>query len=213
MPLILRLGQRMRTFPDGVTRTVLSATGTSQTESDMLTAQDLSSNLRDKSNSETLARQAAKGAQDAGNDVEFISLKGKTLNFCKECLVCQKTKKCVIKDDAAEIANKIGNADVLIFANPIYYYELCGQLKTLLDRCNPLYASDYRFRDVYMITTSTEDSEEVSDTAENGLQGWIDCFENARLVSILSGGGLSDPADAESSDIFLKAAYELGKSV
>lgn len=173
----------------------------------------ISSSLRDKSNSETLARQMAKGAQDAGNDVEFISLKGKTIHFCKECLVCQNTNKYVIKDDAAGIAEKIGNADVLIFANLIYYYELCGQLKTLLDHCNPLYTSNYKFRDVYMITTSAEDSEDVSDTAESGLQGWIDCFEHTRLVSILSGGGLSDPADAESSKVFLKAAYELGKGI
>ena len=37
-----------------------------------------------------LAKQAAKGAQDAGHDVEFITLKDKTLNFCKGCLACQK---------------------------------------------------------------------------------------------------------------------------
>ncbi len=173
----------------------------------------ISSSLRNKSNSETLARQAAKGAQDAGHEVEFITLKDKTLNFCKGCLVCQKTMQCVIKDDVAKIAQKIGKADVLIFANPIYYYELCGQLKTLLDRCNPLYPSDYRFREVYLITTSIEDTEEVSDTAAGGMQGWVDCFPKAKLMSVLSGGGLSDPADAEESETFLQAAYELGKNV
>ena len=173
----------------------------------------ISSSLRSRSNSECLAREAARGAQDAGNNVEFISLKDKTLNFCKGCLACQKTKKCVIKDDAAQISDKIGKADVLIFANPIYYYELCGQLKTLLDRCNPLYVSDYKFRDVYMITTSAEDSDEVADTAESGLQGWIDCFDKAQLVKVLSCGGLSDPADAEANEQYLKAAYDLGKKV
>ncbi len=173
----------------------------------------ISSSLRDRSNSETLAKQAAKGAEDAGHDVEFITLKGKTLNFCKGCLACQKTMKCVIKDDASEICEKVGNADVLIFANPIYYYELCGQLKTLLDRCNPLYPSDYRFRDVYLITASAEDGEEVCHTARGGLQGWVACFEKARLVSVLSGGGLGDPADAEKNGSYMNAAYELGRNV
>ena len=148
-----------------------------------------------------------------GYDVEFISLKDKTLNFCKGCLACQKTMKCVIKDDASEICEKVGNADVLIFANPIYYYELCGQLKTLLDRCNPLYPSDYKFRDVYLITASAEDGEEVADTAESGLQGWIDCFPKVKLVKALSGGGLTAPADAEKNDEYLRSAYELGKNV
>ena len=35
----------------------------------------ISSSLRNNSNSEILAKQAAKGAQDAGHDVEFITLK------------------------------------------------------------------------------------------------------------------------------------------
>ncbi|MBQ3886182.1 MAG: flavodoxin family protein [Ruminococcus sp.] len=173
----------------------------------------ISSSLRNNSNSEILARQAAKGAEDSGHSVEFISLKGKTLNFCKGCLVCQKTMKCVIQDDAAEICEKVGNADVLIFANPIYYYELCGQLKTLLDRCNPLYPTDYRFREVYLITASAEDDDEVYQTAKNGMQGWVDCFEKAKLVKVLSGGGLNDPADAEANESYLKAAYELGKNI
>ena len=121
--------------------------------------------------------------------------------------------KCVISDDASEICGKVGNADVLIFANPIYYYELCGQLKTFLDRCNPLYPSDYKFREVYLITASAEDGDEVYQTAKCGIQGWVDCFEKARLVEVLSGGRLSDPADAENSEAYLKAAYELGKNV
>ena len=173
----------------------------------------ISSSLRNNSNSEMLAKQAAKGAEDAGHDVEFIPLKDKTLNFCKGCLVCQKTMKCVIKDDASEICEKVGNADVLIFANPIYYYELCGQLKTLLDRCNPLYPSDYKFRDVYLITASAEDGNEVYQTAKGGMQGWVDCFEKARLVKVLSGGGLTDPADVKSNQPYLQEAYELGKNV
>lgn len=45
---------------------------------------------------------------------------------------------------------------MLVFATPIYYYEMSGQLKTLLDRLNPLFPSDYAFRDVYMLTAAGE---------------------------------------------------------
>jgi len=41
------------------------------------------------------------------------------------------------------------HADVLVFATPIYYYEMSGILKTMLDRANPLYSSDYQFREIY----------------------------------------------------------------
>lgn len=73
-------------------------------------------------------------------------------------------------------------ADVLVFATPIYYYEMCGQMKTMLDRANPLYGSDYRFRDIYMLSAAAEDEESVPQRAENGLQGWIECFPKARLA-------------------------------
>ena len=42
------------------------------------------------------------------------------------------------------------NAEVIVYATPIYYYEMCGQMKTLLDRLNPLYSADYLFRDIWL---------------------------------------------------------------
>ena len=118
----------------------------------------ISSSLRGGSNSEILAHEAERGAIEAGNVVEFINLKGKDIKFCIGCLACQKTGKCVQKDDMAEMIAKVQNADVLIFATPIYYYEMSGQLKTFLDRCNPLYPQDNKFKDVYLITSSYDDA-------------------------------------------------------
>ena len=63
----------------------------------------ISTSLRAKSNSDILTESLIKGAQDAGHEVEHISLKGKELKFCIGCLVCQKTQKCVLKDDAVWI--------------------------------------------------------------------------------------------------------------
>ena len=97
----------------------------------------ISSSLRRGSNSDALAEAFARGAAEAGNEVEQVSLKGKDLRFCMGCLACQKTQKCVIADDAPAIVEKMYAADAIAFATPIYYYELSGQLKTLLDRSNP----------------------------------------------------------------------------
>ena len=89
----------------------------------------ISSSLRRNGNSEMLADEFIRGAKESGNEVEKITLGGKKINFCIGCLSCQKTGKCVIKDDCAEINEKIHDADVLVFATPIYYYEMSGQLK------------------------------------------------------------------------------------
>ena len=173
----------------------------------------ISTSLRANSNSDLLTERLIAGAKDAGHEVEHVSLKGKELKFCIGCLSCQKTQKCVLNDDAVLIAEKVKNADTLVFATPIYYYEMSGQMKTLLDRLNPLYPSDYRFRRVYMLTTAAEDEAFVPEKAVSGLQGWVDCFEKASLAGTLFCGGISDPGEASGKKDKQDEAYEFGKTL
>ncbi len=172
----------------------------------------ISTSLRPTSNSDALAREFARGAVVAGHSVEVVSLRGKKIEFCRGCFACQKTQKCVIKDDAPDIVAKMHNADVIAFATPIYYYEMCGQMKTLLDRANPLYPSDYKFRNIYLLTTAAEDEPQVPQRAVSGLTGWIDCFERARLAGTVFAGGVNDMGEIEGHKA-LSEAYELGKTV
>ena len=108
----------------------------------------ISTSLRPGSNSNALAEQFAKGAEAAGHQVELISLRGKEIKFCVGCLACQKVGACVFKDDVPAIMESVLNSDVVCWATPIYYYEMSGQMKTLIDRMNAMYPKDYKFRDV-----------------------------------------------------------------
>ena len=172
----------------------------------------ISTSLRHGSNSDMLADQFVEGAQSAGNDVEKISLMGKDVKFCRGCLACQKLGRCVIKDDVNDIIAKVLEADVVCWATPIYYYEMSGQMKTLIDRLNALYPLDYKFRDVYLLTTAAEDGEETPKRAVAGLTGWIDCFPKSRLAGTHFCGGVNDPRDIVGNNK-LQEAFELGKSV
>lgn len=173
----------------------------------------ISTSLRGGSNSDILAKECEKGAKEAGHDVEYISLKGKDIRFCIGCLACQSKGSCVLKDDVADIMEKVMEAEIIVYATPIYYYEMSGQMKTLLDRLNPLYPTDYKFRDIYMIATAAEDEENTFEKAYNGLQGWVDCFEKATLKGIVTGGGINDAGDAVNHVEIMKKAYELGKGL
>ena len=170
----------------------------------------VSTSPRVNSNSEALAKAFTKGAQEAGHEAELISLRGKTVNFCRGCFVCQEKLRCVICDDADVICQKALNADVLVFATPIYYYEMSGQLKTLLDRLNPLFPSDYAFRDVYLLTSAAEDEEQVPRRAISGVEGWIECFERAKLAGTVFMGGVT-AAGENPAHPALERAYEMGK--
>ena len=172
----------------------------------------ISTSLRPGSNSHALAEQFAEGAKAAGHEVELISLRGKEIKFCTGCLACQKLGACVIKDDVPAIMESVLNADVVCWATPIYYYEMSGQMKTLIDRMNAMYPKDYRFRDVYLLSTATEDEEHVPQRAEMGLTGWIDCYPKSRLAGTLFCGGVTMPRSIE-GNAKLQQAYELGKQV
>lgn len=171
----------------------------------------ISTSLRTQSNSDILARECEKGAIEAGHEVEYVSLKGKILSIV--CLTFIKSGCCILKDDITEIMDKVKKAEVIVYASQIYYYEICDQMKILLGRLNPLYSSDYAFRDIYMIATAAEDEDSTFDKAYNGLQGWVDCFEKATLKGIVMGAGISEASDALNHKDVLKKAYELGRNL
>lgn len=171
----------------------------------------ISTSLRPNSNSEILAKSFFDGAK-VNNDVELISLKNKTINFCKGCLACGKLHKCVIKDDSNEIVEKMANADVIVWATPVYYYSMSGLMKTMIDRANPLYSIDYKFREVYLLATATEDESYTPEGTIKGVQCWIDCFDNVEFKKTLFVGGVTDPSDILNNPK-LKEAYEMGLKV
>lgn len=170
----------------------------------------ISTSLRAGSNSNALAEQFAAGAKEAGHEVEFISLRGKEIKFCIGCLSCQKTGTCVFKDDVLPIMDSVLNADVVCWATPIYYYEMSGQMKTLIDRMNAMYPKDYRFRDIYLLTTAAEDDLNSPKRAEMGLGGWIECFDKSELKGHVFCGGVDGPREID-GHAKLKEAYEMGK--
>ena len=132
------------------------------------------------------------------------------MKFCKGCLACQKTGKCVIKDDIAPLIDTVRNADVLVFASPVYYYSVSGQLKTFLDRMNPIYTLGHDFKEVYLISSAAENEESAVDGSIRDISGWIDCFEGVTLAGVIKGTGATAPGDIRRNSKVMMQAYETG---
>ena len=172
----------------------------------------ISTSLRAGSNTDRLADSLILGAREAGHEVEKISLKGKKIAYCMGCLACQQRGECVIRDDAVGIAQSVLGSDAVVFVTPIYYYEMSGQMKTLIDRMNAMYPLDYQFRDIYLLTTAAEDEESTPKRAESGLTGWIDCYPKSRLAGTLFCGGVNGSRDIDGNPK-LQEAFELGSKI
>ena len=172
----------------------------------------ITASLRPFSNSDTLASSFARGAKEKGHKVETISLKGKRIAFCMGCQYCATHGQCTIGDDARAIAEKVRDADVLCFAAPVYYYGIPGQLKTLLDRLNPLYGAECRFKEVYYLGVVADDAPATPEKSLLAIQGWIDCFPGVELKDSLFVGGVTEAREIEKNPM-LQKAYDLGASI
>ena len=172
----------------------------------------ISTSPRKGGNSDTLAEEFLRGAREAGHEAEKITLYDKTIGFCRGCLTCQTTQRCVIHDDADAIAQKMLTADVIVFATPIYYYGMSGQMKTLLDRANPLYSADYAFREVWLLACAAEEGDEVWKRAAEGLGGWVECFPKAKLAGVVFGGGVTAPGEVRGSEA-MQRALDAGRAL
>ncbi len=172
----------------------------------------VTSSPRKNGNSEILAQKFAEGARTAGNDVQFVAVRDLELKFCVGCMYCQSHDKCVLTDGMNALYESFQNADVLAFATPVYYYAVCGQLKTFLDRLNPLYPRDNKFKDVYLLATAAENEESAMDGAAKDIQGWIDCFEGVRLRGVLRGVGVTEKGEINGT-AFPEKAFAMGKNV
>lgn len=95
----------------------------------------LSGSPRKGGNSDILCDEFARGAQEAGNEVEKIRVASKKIYPCSACYYCRDHGgACVHKDDMAEVLQKMIDSDVLVLASPVYFYSIDAQLKAVIDR-------------------------------------------------------------------------------
>lgn len=91
-----------------------------------------------KGNTEQLLARALEVAREEGAETELVSLAKKQISDCIHCNWCLAKQKeghyCSIKDDMTEFYEPILNADVILFATPVYLGRLSGQLADFIDR-------------------------------------------------------------------------------
>lgn len=95
----------------------------------------LNGSPRRHGNTEIMAAEFQAGAEQAGHDVTLINLADKKIAGCLGCKYCfEHEGTCVQKDDMADILHILDETDLLVFASPIYWFGLTGQIKCAIDR-------------------------------------------------------------------------------
>lgn len=171
----------------------------------------ISGSPRRDGNSETLCKEFEKGAIESGNEVEIIAINSKKIGYCIACDGCQRNGgKCVIKDDMADILEKMIHADVIVMATPVYFYSLYGQMKVFIDRTYARF-KEISNKDFYFIMTAAEGKNEMKRTLEC-FRGFTNCLEGAKEKGIVYGTDAWGKGEIESSPA-MNQAYEYGENI
>ena len=171
----------------------------------------LSSSPRKGGNSDLLCDAFAKGAKAAGNEVEKIRVAEKKIGYCTGCYACRKTGVCVQKDDARAVLDKMMAADVIVLATPVYFYTMCAQLKTLIDRSVVIFPK-LTNKTFYYLTTMAETDAKMLPGTLNALQGFLDCYEGSKLAGKVCATGVYEKGAVKGTK-WESAAEKLGASV
>ncbi len=171
----------------------------------------ISSTPRKEGNSQILCEAFKRGAEEAGHNVELIALSETKINYCVACYGCQETDKCVQRDSMNEILDKVEAADVLVFGTPIYFYDVCGQLKVFIDRLLPRYEK-IQNKEMYLIATCADKRRDALNGTINTIDGFLDCVSNVEMKGIVYGTGLHNSGEARGS-IKERETYEMGLKV
>lgn len=160
-------------------------------------------------NSDTLCNEFVRGATEVGAEVEKIRLKDYTINYCKGCLACMATGKCVQKDDAWAVIEKMTKADIICFATPVYFYNMCAQLKTLLDR-TCAYVPQLADKQFVLLMTAEDRDKDAFDEILTAFNGYFRCLDNAATLAVVRGYGVLRPNEIQDRKQAMQHAYQAG---
>lgn len=173
----------------------------------------LSGSPRKGGNSDILCDEFARGAIDAGNEVEKIRVAEKKLSPCLGCYFCREHGgRCVFNDDMADILQKIIDCDVLVLSSPVYFYSICAQLKIVIDRTVARW-TEIANKDLYYITTAAEEEDDTMDGTLACFHGFAMCIDGYEEKGTLYGRGVTDKGEVRERPELMQIAYEMGLSI
>jgi len=178
----------------------------------------LASSPRKNSNSTILALKAAEGVKAEGGEADVVEighLKIAPCNACDSCLA-KPEAGCVIKDDMQPLYAKIRAAQGIIFATPVYWFNMSAQMKLVIDRAYAIQDKEYfafTGKDVGVILTYG-DVDVFASGGVNALRSFQDicAFAKANLVGTVYGTA-NKAGEVQTNEELLQKAFDLGKKL
>lgn len=165
---------------------------------------------RPKGNTNYLVDQALEEAAKLGVQVEKILVSEYDVKPCLGHDDCASFESCLQRDDAGWIVDRFREADGIILATPVYWYNVSAQMKAFMDRSYFPYKHGRKgkARAVgIVVVANTEGIEDTLHTLNQFADWWFDTTEGRKFVV----GGYADKlGDAREHHTLVEQARELG---
>jgi multimeric flavodoxin WrbA len=105
---------------------------------------------RRRGNTDVLVGEVIAGAREAGATARRVRLAEIDMRPCRGCMRCSDGRCRGHEDDVPDLLSAMQRARALVFATPVYFWNVSGLMKTLWDRMLPLAGLDLTTRPVTM---------------------------------------------------------------
>ena len=157
----------------------------------------LSASPRKGGNTAIMVDTFKEGAESAGNTVEVVDVASLDIHGCRGCGYCFKNGgSCVIDDDMTGVREKLSHADMVVFASPIYWFDITSQLKATIDRMYAFGGCGFNFSKVALLLDSGSDGVyDAAIAAYKAMCGYLK-WESMGIVTI---PGMAEKGDMASN--------------
>lgn len=172
----------------------------------------ISGSPRKGGNTDLLCDAFARGAEEAGGQVEKIFLADYRIDYFSEAdeqRVGNRANEA--EDDVPMLVDKMVRADVIVLASPVYYMNITGQLKTFIDRTFGRYR-EMKDKEFFYLTACADPEESTADWAINAFRGFVMCLPNPTERGMVKAVGMGRKGAVKGSQ-FEEEAYNLGKNI
>lgn len=167
---------------------------------------------RHQGNTDLLADAFAKGAAEAGGQVEKVFLADYDLQFLSE-EGADHPHEAMRETDNWILTQKFLAADVVVFSSPVYYMNITDRMKAFIDGTY-LAFGDERMggKEYYYITACADNEDAVAEDAFFAYRGFVYCLPSGTERGYVKAIGMGRKGAVQESD-YIRQAYELGKTI
>lgn len=180
---------------------------------------------RPKGNTAQLVNAFRNGAEEAGHQVEVVSLNKTEVKGCLGCNACRFGKPCIQKDGFNDLVPKIKAADLIVFASPLYFWTISSRIKAFIERFYCIAEEDpnpplgryekYPVKDCALLMTSADQYFWTFEQAVSYYQFALVNYIGFQDKGMLLAGGCGDTNGKPQIEktVYLNEAFEFGKSI